>query len=63
MGEQDNHGENVLNELPYSVILLVLARRKTTPKVFRLAMLKKRKLHSSQIDKAEAEIGGYFKGR
>lgn len=38
MEEQDNHEENILNELPYFVILLVPVMRKTTPKVFRAAM-------------------------
>ena len=40
MGEQDNHEENVLNDLPYFVMFLVPARRKTPSKVFRTAMLK-----------------------
>lgn len=39
MGEQDNHEDNALNELSCSAILLVLAKRKTTLKVFSIAML------------------------
>jgi hypothetical protein len=41
MGEQNNHEENILNELSHFVTLLVPAKRKTTPKVFRIAVLMK----------------------
>lgn len=35
MGEQNNHEENVLNELPYFVTVMVPAKTKTTHKIFR----------------------------
>ena len=62
MGEQDNHEENALNELPYSVMLLVLAKRKTTPKVFRIAMLIKGSRFLSKETRLRQKLGT-FKGR
>lgn len=62
MGEQDNHEENVLNELPYSVILLVLVRRKITPKVFRLAMLIKGSCLLPKEKRLRQKLGAISKG-
>ena len=40
MEEQDDHEENVLNDLPYSVMFLVPTRRKTPYMALRTAVLK-----------------------
>lgn len=40
MEEQDDHEENVLNDLPYSVMFLVPTRRKTPSMALRTAVLK-----------------------